>query len=119
MKERRERRRRPLVPPSVPTGLNKERPGQTSKAEVGGEPIVSDALSGNPHPGNGQVVGMVNACESVIKTVMAKEPKWVAVSGSGQNGGSSRNVGDFLRSPREVADRTNSQLVVVEFSADS
>ena len=86
MKERRERRRRPLVPPSVPTGLNKERPGQTSKAEVGGEPIVSDALSGNPHPGNGQVVGMVNACESVIKTVMAKEPKWVAVSGSGQNG---------------------------------
>lgn len=46
------------------------------------------------------------------------QPGWIGAE-DGEIIGSSRNVGDFLRSPREVADRTNSQLVVVEFSADS
>ena len=84
--------RRPPVPPGEPTGLNKERAGtKVGSRNLGGETIVSDAPSWKPHPGDGQVVGMVNTCESVIKIVMGNEPKWLSFgkSGSGQNG----NVG--------------------------
>lgn len=84
--------RGPPVPPGEPTGLNQERPGQMSEAgSSAGRRSRETLLPGNHNPGDGQVVSMVNTCESAIKTVMANEPKWLSFgkSGSGQNG----NVG--------------------------
>ena len=77
--------RRPPVPPGEPTGLNKERPGQSTEARSWAGSRSRETLPpGNHNPGDGQVVSKVNICESAIKIVISNEPKWL--SGSGQKG---------------------------------
>src|SRR5438046_1142337 len=87
---------RPPVPPGEPTGLNKERPGQKSKANASAGRQSRETLPpGNHNPGDGQVVSMVNTCESAIKTVMANERKWLVARmerRSGQNGNVGRHA---------------------------
>lgn len=70
---------RPPVPPGEPTGLNKERPGQSTDALLTGAGSRSRERRppGSHNPGDGQAVGMVNTCEPVIKIVTANEPKWL------------------------------------------
>src|SRR2546430_2386676 len=86
--------RRPPVPPGEPTGLNQERPGQKSEASAAAGSRSRERLPpGNHNPGDGQVVSMVNICESAIKTVMANERKWLAgCRRSGQNGNVGRHA---------------------------
>ena len=68
---------RPPVPPGEPTGLNKERPGQSTEARriERGADREESALLEAANPGDGKVVGTVNTCEPVIKIVMLNEPK--------------------------------------------
>ena len=71
--------RRPPVPPDEPTGLNQERPGQSTEARFDGRGYDREGVpSWKPHPGDGQAVSMVNTCEPVIKIVMASKPKWLS-----------------------------------------
>ena len=72
---------RPPVPPGEPTGLNKERPGQSTDALLTGAGSRSRErrLPGSHNPGDGQAVGTVNTCEPAIKIVKANEPKWLSL----------------------------------------
>ena len=76
--------RKPPVLPGESTGLNKERPGQCTEVLWHGEQTVRNVLSWKPHPGEGQIAGMVNICESVIKIVTCNMPK--RLTGMNQNG---------------------------------
>jgi len=72
----------PPVPPGEPTGLNKERPGQCTEGVLtapGSRPR-GRRPPGSHNPGDGQVVGTVNTCESAIKTVMRQGAKVAALA---------------------------------------
>jgi hypothetical protein len=64
------------VPPGEPTGMNQELPGPCTEAHgLCGGSIVRGIPSGNPHPGEGEGVGMVNTGESARKVVTENEPQ--------------------------------------------